>query len=198
MTLAESVDSFRSEVAAAAATIARRRRLLRANRALLVAVSGIDEAGDEQVAAALVDRLLAQGLRAGRLGVDPEGGANGRLAVDALVARALLPLRETRSVRLPAVAAVPSLEFEDLDVLVVDGALLLRRELRALFDLSIWVECSFATAQERSPTRASSVDAVAAWTRQKEHLRRDEPRLHADLVIVHDPRLQAPAWAEVG
>lgn len=198
MTLAESVDSFRSEVAAAAATIARRRRLLRANRALLVAVSGIDEAGDEQVAAALVDRLLAQGLRAGRLGVDPEGGANGRLAVDALVARALLPLRETRSVRLPAVAAVPSLEFEDLDVLVVDGALLLRRELRALFDLSIWVECSFATAQERSPTWASSVDAVAAWTRQKEHLRRDEPRLHADLVIVHDPRLQAPAWAEVG
>lgn len=198
MTLAEPVDSLRSEVAAAAAAIVRRRHALRANRALLVAVSGIDETGDEQVALALVERLRAQGLRASRLGVDADGTTTGRIAVDAMVVRALLPLREARSVRLPAVAASPKFEFEDLDVLVVDGALLLRREIRALFDLSIWVECSFATAQERASTWASSVDALAAWTRQKEHLRRDEPRLHADLVIVHDPRLLAPAWSEVG
>ncbi|MBK8096986.1 MAG: hypothetical protein IPK26_07760 [Planctomycetes bacterium] len=198
MTLAETVDSFRSEVVAAAATIVRRRRALRANRALLVAVSGIDETGDEQVAQAVVERLRAQGLRAERLSVDSAGRTTGRLALDAIVGRALLPLRETRSARLPAVASAPMVEFDDIDVLVVDGAMLLRRELRALFDLSIWVECSFATAQERSPTWASSVDALAAWARQKEHLRRDEPRLHADLVIVHDPRLQAPAWSEVG
>jgi uridine kinase len=133
------------------------------------------------------------------------------LCLEDLRERVLAPLRESRSLRTTLDWAAPgsagsdrrAFEFVDLDVLVVEGLFLLRRDIRGSFDLSFWVECSFDTALERAiEARHGSAAAVLALHDQvllpalKMHLHCDDPRSHADGVIVDDPRLQTPGWLD--
>ena len=53
-----------------------------------------------------------------------------------------------------AVANCPqTYEFRDVDVVLLEGIYLLRRDLRAHYDLAIWLECSFDTALVRALRR---------------------------------------------
>ena len=45
-------------------------------------------------------------------------------------------------------------DFHDVEVIVLEGIFLLKREFRALYDLAFWVECSFETALARALRRA--------------------------------------------
>ncbi len=44
-------------------------------------------------------------------------------------------------------------EFEDVEVIVLEGIYLIKRALRGHYDLSIWIDCSFETALERAIAR---------------------------------------------
>jgi uridine kinase len=97
-------------------------------------------------------------------------------------------------------------EFEDIDIIVLEGIYLLKRTFRAHYDLSVWIECSFATALERAIARAQEglpaeetvrVYRTVYFPAQEIHFQRDNPRGAATLIVNNDPRLD-PALFRAG
>lgn len=148
-----------------------------AERSALVAITGIDGCGKGHVAAQLLKHLTAQGVRAAIISVD--GWLNlphvrfarsnpaehfylHAIRFDEMFSELVLPLRDRRSLRLEADYAEETAtayrrhiyEFEELDVVLLEGIYLLKRPFQAYYDLSIWIECSFETALERAIARA--------------------------------------------
>ena len=79
-----------------------------------------------------------------------------------MFAQLILPLRDRRFLRIVADFAEETAtqyrqhvyEFRDVDVIALEGIYLLKRAFQAHYDLSVWIDCSFDTALERSITRA--------------------------------------------
>ena len=82
------------------------------------------------------------------------------------------------------------------DVVIVEGIFLFKREFRAHYDFTIWVECSFETALERALARAqeglSPENTEAAYRRiyfpaQALHFAEDNPQASAHGTLANDP-----------
>lgn len=200
-------------------------RRLPAGRAALVALSGIDASGKGWVSVRLAEALREAGRRVAVVNVDgwlnlphvrfdPADPARHfyryALRFEEMFGRLLLPLRDRRSLRLEAELVEETsnrfhrhtYDFEDVDLVLVEGIFLLKRELRRHYDLSVWIECSFETALQRAIARGqeglSREETIAAYRTiyfpaQGIHFGRDEPRAAAGLVVENDPRLRRPA-----
>jgi uridine kinase len=187
-------------------------------RSVLVAVSGIDASGKGFVTARLAEALRGRALRVAAINVDgwlnlPDrrfsavdpGAHYYRHAIrfDTLFAELILPLRERRSLRVEvdhaeetSTAYLRRLHaYDDIDVILLEGILLLKPELRGYYDLSVWIECSFATALERALPRAqeglSPQDTIRVYETtyfpaQRIHFARDDPRQAATLIVDND------------
>ncbi len=198
-----------------------RRRRIAPSRAVLVGVSGIDGSGKGYVTARLVSDLRLLGWKA--VGINVDGWLNlpsrrfddhapaenfyqNALRLDEMFSRLILPLKKDRSIALRADFAEetatefrPHLyEYSDVDIVVLEGIQIFKRAYRDLFDLALWVDCSFETALERAVRRAQEglppQDTIRAYQRiyfpaQRIHFDRDDPRGQADLIIENDPRL---------
>jgi uridine kinase len=90
------------------------------------------------------------------------------------------------------------IEFDDINVVVLEGIYLLERAFQAHYDLSCWIECSFDTALERVISRAQEElrpeDTVCAYRTiyfpaPAIHFQRDHPKAVATLTVNNDPRL---------
>jgi uridine kinase len=118
----------------------------------------------------------------------------------------ILPLREQRSIQLSythvaetdPVGRHRQIEFNDIDVLIVEGIFLLKRQFQAHFDLRIWIDCSFETALERAIGRGQEgLDQDATikayqtiyFPAQRIHMERDAPKSVCDAIVVNDHRL---------
>jgi uridine kinase len=188
-------------------------------RSALVALSGIDASGKGFVARRLAERLEDIGLNTATLGVDPWLNLPQRrfasadpgphfyahaIRFDEMFARLVLPLRDTRAVAVEAeLAEETATEFvrgryalHDVDVILLEGIFLLKRELRPHYDLALWIDCSFETALERAVARAQEglapADTIRAYRTiyfpaQRVHIERDDPVAAADLVVPNDP-----------
>lgn len=195
------------------------------SRALLAGISGIDGAGKGWVARRLALDLEESGLRVAVLGADlwlnlpPVRFSPARpgehfyrhaLRLEELLAQAVLPLRAHRRLDLVFDAVEETATtfrperwtFADVDVIVLEGIFLFKRELRSHYDLALWLECSWETALERALARGQeglppeqTVHAYATiyFPAQRLHLERDAPRTSADLVLFNDPRVVPPA-----
>ena len=184
-------------------------------RALLVAISGIDGSGKSTLASEMAELLEGRGLRPARITLDPwhtpwpmryDAADPGRhfyrhaFRFDELFARLIAPLRERRSVtltldliRLVDDAWVPhTYDFADVDVILLEGIFLLRRDLRGRYDLAFWVECSFETALARALARNQEGQSEARlrddyariyFAAQRHHIALDAPAEAADGVI---------------
>jgi uridine kinase len=125
---------------------------------------------------------------------------------DEMFDQLVLPLRDHRSVRVESDFAEETAtryrrhlyEFTDIDILIVEGIYLLKRQFQSHYDLSFWIDCSFETALERAVARgqeglAPDLTLTAYQTiyfpAQTIHAARDEPRAAATAVINNDPRL---------
>jgi uridine kinase len=193
---------------------------------VLAAITGIDGCGKGYVTARVVDDLGRAGLRAEALSIDgwlnlprvrfnlthpAEHFYRHALRFDEMFSQLVLPLRARRSLSLEADYTEETAsefrrhryEFEDLDVIVLEGIYLLKRDLRHHYDISFWVECSFETALERAVSRAqeglSPDETVRAYRTiyfpaQEIHLERDEPRGAATGIIENDARLGSCAY----
>lgn len=202
--------------------IQRRREATSRQRSLLVGLSGIDGSGKGYLSKQLVDLLQTRKLKAVHLNVD--GWLNlphvrfsdrdpGRhfylnaIRFDQMFQQLILPLKQLRQIFLEADFAEETAtefrrhlyQFEDVDVILLEGIYLFKDVYRSHFDLKIWIECSFETALERALARRQEGLSAAATIRayetiyspaQRIHFETDHPQATADAILVNDPRRQ--------
>jgi uridine kinase len=189
--------------------------------ALLVAISGIDGSGKGFVAKRLGDQLRAIGARVATINIDgwlnlpsvrfartnpAEHFYGHAIRFEELFGDVVLPLKRDRSLRTvtrfveeTAVDYRPQLwQFDDVDIILLEGIYLLRADLRRHYDASIWIDCSFETALDRAIARRqeglSEADTIRAYETtyfpaQRIHFDRDAPRAAAWRVVANDHRL---------
>ena len=190
-------------------------------RSVLVAITGIDGCGKGYVTARIVNRLEAKHVHAVAVNVDgwlnlPNRRFNPAspgehfylhaIRFDEMFAQLVLPLRDRRSLRCEANYAEETAtqyrrhiyDFQDVDVIVLEGIYLLKRAYRLHYDLSCWIECSFETALERALSRGQEglppEETVRAYRTiyfpaQEIHLQRDDPKGAVTLIVNNDARL---------
>lgn len=198
--------------------ILKRRADVAATRALLVGISGIDGSGKGYLATQLQARLALHGVSSAILNVDgwlnlpekrfdihapAENFYENAIRIDEFFSQLVLPLRDRRSVSLVADFTEETAsnyrkhvyDYKDVSVVLVEGIFLFKSRYRDLFDLAIWIDCSFPTALARAIARAqeglSAADTIAAYETiyfpaQRIHLMRDKPRERADLIFEND------------
>jgi uridine kinase len=194
-----------------------------AAESLLVAVSGIDASGKGYCSRLIVEALQGRGLNAVGIGLDPwmnhrsirlveenpgENFYRNGFRFDLLFDELVLPLKKTRSVQLDAKLLTETAteyhdhryDFENVDVIVLEGVFLFQPRLRSHYDLAIWVECSFETAIERAIVRGQEGlppdETVRAFETiyfpaEEFHFALDNPKASTDLVLMNDPRLES-------
>ena len=203
--------------------IARARMQKDPRRSLLVALSGIDASGKGYVARELAEKLEEEGYRVAVIGVDgwlnpphkrfdkaksAEHFYQNALRLDEMFASLIRPLRDTRSVRLEANCADETVgayrrhtyDFDDIDIVLLEGIFLLKWEYFPIYDLSIWVDCTYTTALDRAlRTRQEGLTPDATiWAyhttyfpAQQMHIRYDNPKCAATFVLRNDRLLES-------
>ena len=189
------------------------------NRSLLVGVSGIDGCGKGYIAAQIEAHLAQHAVASAAINVDgwlnlpdkrfdvaapAERFYEGAIRFDQFFSELVMPLRDHRSVYLEADFVEETAQgyrkhvynFKNVPVILVEGIFLFKREYRRLFDLAIWVDCSFPTALARALERSQeglppAMTIAAYWTTyfpaQEIHFNQDNPRATADLIYNNDP-----------
>jgi uridine kinase len=196
MQTAKSLD-----VAAAASKQAR--ALLTADRALLIAVSGIDASGKGFLTDRLAVRLQEEGIRAEVVHADGwlnlpskrfsrenpgEHFYEHGFRFDEMFAQLIEPLREQRSVSIEADYTEETAsqyrrhryEFHDVDVILLEAIFLFKRAYQGRYDLSFWIDCTFETAMERAIARAQEGLSAAETARAHETIFFPAQRIHFD------------------
>lgn len=197
MNIAEAILSKRSEVPT--------------ERAMLVGISGIDGSGKGHITAKIAAELTGPNiavinvdgwLNLSDVRFDPSDPAENFYAngirLDEMFRRLVLPLKSDRCVKIlmdyteeTANAFRPhTYRFSDIDIILLEGIFLFKKQYAAHFDLKIWIECSFETALERAIGRSqeglSAEETVRAYETiyfpaQRIHFAKDDPRSTADL-----------------
>ena len=210
----------------AVAVIAQRlasRARARSGGSLLVALSGIDASG-KGYTATLLDRALERhGIHTALIHADdwlspprqrfgsPRSARHffeNAFRFDAMFSQVVRPLRRDRQLDVTLTLGGESgflrrqsYRFSDVDVVLLEGIFLLRRELLPTYDRTIWIDCTFSTALERAlrrnqegltPEQLEHDYRTIYFPAQQLHVTRDAPRERAGLVLLNDDRL-APA-----
>ncbi len=157
--------------------IMEKRVLAPTRRALLVAISGIDGAGKGYLTKKVVNVLVQNHMRVASINIDDwlnlpnqrfskkqpaehfyENGIRFREMFEQLV----LHLKKKRSHSVEAELADATnkdeyhkyvYQFDDIDIIILEGIFLLKQALREYYDLKFWVDSTFETALERSLKR---------------------------------------------
>lgn len=195
----------------------------RTQPSLLVAISGIDGCGKGFVSNQLCKNLQGKGLNTTVINID--GWLNlpskrfsdtnpaehfylDAIRFEELFSELVFPLREQGRIKLAADYAEETAkeyrkhlyEYENIQVILLEGIYLLKKDFQAYYDMSFWVECSFETAMERALYRAqeglSQEQTIQAYNTiyfpaQELHFKLDNPRAAATALINNDPRLES-------
>jgi uridine kinase len=214
-------------IADAVTLILGKRAMVSPQRALLVAVSGIDGSGKGYVTERITSGLVFRPWRVASINIDgwlqlPERRFSKERPAEHfyehgirfhdLFERLVLPLKKNRGVRVQADLADAThatkyhrhaYQFHEVDIVILDGIFLLKRDFRGYYDLALWVDCTFETALERALRRGqeglSAAETIRDYDRiyfaaQRIHFANDDPRGTADLIIGNDPRLGQDSW----
>jgi uridine kinase len=205
-------------------------RLHGERRARLIAISGIDGSGKGYVSARLAEKLAGKGFRVAlvaadgwlnlphvRFGGDDPGEHfySHAFRFDEMFSRLIEPLARDGSSHLVAEYAEETAtcyrrhvyEFDDIDLILLEGIFLFKREHRQRYDFRLWIDCSFKTALERALSRSQEglppAETIAAYERiyfpaERVHFERDRPADSADLVYVNDAHLEQPRHGSNG
>lgn len=186
-----------------------------ATRSKLVGISGIDGSGKGYATNQINDHLTAAGLKTAVINIDgwlnlphvrfdPNDLAGNfyrnAIRFDEMFEQLVLPLRERREVDLIADFAEETAtgyrkhnyRFADIDVVLLEGIFLFKREFVHYCDLKIWIDCSFETALARAIARSqeglspeATINAYETiyFPAQRFHFDLDDPRTAADIHI---------------
>ena len=192
-----------------------KRAAIPAARSVLAGISGIDASGKGLIASKLRDNLEAEGLRTALISADDwlnlpsvrfSDTNPGRhfyensLRLDEMFGSLVLPLKRDRQVDLVADTAEETADsfrrgtysLHDIDVILLEGIFLFKEKYREVFDLKIWIECSFAIALERAVRRSQEglgreetikVYETVYFPAQRHHFLIDDPFASADLTF---------------
>ena len=187
-------------------------------RAVLAGISGIDASGKGFVTAKLEEQLRAGGWNVAAIAADdwlnlPEACMNrdnpaehfyeNAMRFDEMFEQLIAPLRQNRGISLTADCANAKAtsyrkqcyEFRKIDIVLIEGIFLFKRDYRHHFDFTAWVDCSFETALERAIERGqeglSPAETVKAFETiyfpaQRIHFASDNPQHAADIIIHND------------
>jgi uridine kinase len=196
-----------------------RRASLPADRSLLVGLSGIDASGKGFVSRKLAAELESDEYRVAVINADGwlnlphvrfagDGAEPGphfyenALRLDEMFERLILPLNRRRSVDLTMDFAEETAAeyrthrcvFTDIDIILLEGIFIFKRQFADHFDLKVWIDCGFDTALTRAVERnqegLSSAATIAAYETiyfpaQNYHFEIDDPRSLADIVVAN-------------
>ena len=207
----------------------RARARARSSGSLLVALSGIDGSGKGYTAGLLRQALESQGTHTALLHADdwlrpprqrfgsPPSARHfyeNAFSFDAMFAEVVTPLRRDGHIDTTVTLGGQSgllrrttYRFPDVDVVLLEGIFLLRRELLPSYDRTIWIDCTFATALERalqrnqeglSPEQLEHEYRNIYFPAQHHHAIRDAPRERAGIVVLNDDRLATSARVAKG
>lgn len=205
-------------------------RQMPAENSFLVGISGIDAGGKGFIARQVATQLEAAEFRVALINVD--GWLNlpqlrfskddpGRhfydnaLRLDEMFERLVLPLKTDRSINVTVDFAEETAtdyrphryDFNNIDVILLEGIFLFKRKYVQHFELKVWIECSFDTALQRAISRQQEGlnrdETIAAYKTiyfpaQRYHFQMDEPRVAADVVFMNDEVSRAGAVLPTG
>jgi uridine kinase len=209
------------EVQTIVQTILNKRPQIPPHESMLVALSGIDGSGKGYITARIVAGLRQRGSNA--VGINIDGWLNlpsqrfnpnrpaehfyhHAIRFDNLFEQLVLPLKRNRSVRIEADFAEETAsqyrkqtyDFQNVDMIVLEGIYLLKRAFRPYYDWTVWLDCTFETALERAlqrrqeglpPDETTRAYQTIYFPAQELHFRLDEPRSIAETILINDPRL---------
>src|SRR5881409_3190498 len=188
-----------------------------AEQAVLVGISGIDAGGKGFITEKIAKRLQELGWRVATINADDwmnlpevclsqhkpaEHFYEHAMRFDEMFDRLIVPLKQNRAVTLIAACADANgsrrkhrYEFRKIDIILLEGIFLFRPAYRNCFDLTVWVDCSFATALKRAITRCQEglppAETIRAFTTiyfpaQRIHFARDNPQGAAEFIIQNE------------
>lgn len=205
-----------------AAEIAQMLREHRGNGALLVGVSGIDGSGKSVFTPQVARELRALGVSVAHFAVDDwheeidkrfsqhnpgEHFYRHGLRIGDMFREVILPLRDARRLQVSSrltnqqgVSVTRAFDLRNVDVVLLEGIFIFKREWRDEFDLAVWIDCSFETALARAIRRSqeglSAADTIRDYEHvyfpaQRVHFAEDSPRENADRILDNDERTLA-------
>src|SRR6059058_1185614 len=188
-----------------------------AEQAVLIGISGIDAGGKGFVTEKIAKRLQESGWRVATINADdwlnlPESCMSRRspgdhfyehaMRFDEMFNQLIVPLKENRAVSFVADCADAKgnrrkhrYEFRKVDVVLLEGIFLFKPAYRRHFDLTAWVDCSFATGLQRAIKRCQEglppAETIRAFSTiyfpaQRIHVARDNPQEAAAFIIQND------------
>lgn len=184
-----------------------------AQRSVLAGISGIDACGKGFITSRIAERL--PGHKIAVINVDgwlnlpqirfdsdrpAENFYENAIRLGEMFDKLILPLRETRNTSITIDQAEETAtefhphryEFSDIDIILLEGIFIFRRQFVEHFDLKIWIECSFESALKRAVARSQEGLAPGETMKAYEsiyfpaqliHFERDEPLSHADFIF---------------
>jgi uridine kinase len=199
-------------------SVAHQRTRLPVTKALLVAISGIDGSGKGYITRKMERLLAPRNLNVSNINIDgwlnlpdqrfsatqpAQHFYDNAIRFDELFDQLVLPLRDRRSIDIMVDYAEETAceyrqhryQFEDIDVILLEGIYLLKRQFQSIYDLSFWIDCSFETALERAIARSqeglSPEETISAYQTiffpaQRIHFERDQPQQAATAIISND------------
>lgn len=188
------------------------------NNCLLVGISGIDASGKGFITGKLTEKLQEENLNVANINIDgwlnlPHIRFNEEspaqhfyefgIRFNEMFEKLVFPLKENRSIRLTADFTEETAkeyrkheyEFQNIDVILLEGIFLFKNEFKNYFGLKIWIECSFETALKRAISRSqenlSPEETIKAYETiyfpaQIIHFKKDNPQNSSDLVFLNE------------
>lgn len=186
-----------------------------ADYALLVGISGIDASGKGFITRKIEEELVGRGFKVANINLDGwlnlphvrfskenpgEHFYKNAIRFEEMFEKLILPLKEKRSIKLTADLAEETAHefhkheyiYKGIDIILLEGIFLFKKEFVNHFDLRIWVECTFEKALERAIARSQEglppEETVNAYKTifspaQMVHFERDSPQNVADQIF---------------
>lgn len=215
---------MKNEIPGLVSAVTDKYKLHRANSAFTIAISGIDAAGKGHISKLLYEELSKHGFNVALINTDPwQNPISIRLQKEnaaqnvydhifrwnEFFEQLIFPLQQNKSIYLETTGIHSHADIyyplvydhKDIDILIIEGILLFKRQYLHYYDYKIWINCSFETGLQRALARnAEKLNTEQLihdyhtyyYAAQRLHLEKDEPKRSTDLIFDNDPDPDCP------
>lgn len=186
--------------------------------AFTIAISGIDASGKGYISRLLHDEIEAKGYKVATINIDPwhnpiserlqkqnpgENFYDHAFRWHDLFTQLIFPLQKNRNIHLETMLIRTNADeyysytydYKEIDILLVEGIFLFRKEFLSYYDWKIWIDCSFENAMKRAIQRnVEKLDEQQLiqdyntyyYPAQLYHFKNDNPEGIADFIFANN------------